>query len=423
MKNKLFFLALLIAFSLKLYFGFQNYNFKEMVWDEESNYKIALQHYNTGVYPQYAFHGTGTVFLYELTLQLGISKSNFIKTMFVLNNLLYLWSIYIFYLLSNIFLDKKYSITTAIIYAFYPSTIYFIGSYFLYENISTYILIYVSYLCIKIINKEHLKNYTILYSSILISISCYLRAHLIAFYLIMFISMWLMVLYKKKVQKVDFGMNTIIKISITTLLFFAIFHYPILLKNEKLFGKKILSTQTGFELLQGHNPYATGIWNVKYYYLNNDSLRIYCNQHIKDNARLDELQQSEERKKLALSWIKENPSKELQLELKKIKLFFNPANMIVVNEIKYFFKYNPINIFIHFLFFLSLIIILINNKIDFNITMISLPVMSSLLISIVFFVGTRWRFYAEPFMILIAMIGLNNICKLAANHFNKKIIT
>ncbi len=426
-ENKLIFLekyffkiAIVIAFLLKLYFVFHNIWSFQMNSDEESNYNIALQHFQTGEYPKHAFHGTGTVYIYELTMHLGISKTQFILLFFILSNLLYLWSIYYFHKLSSLFLDQRFTKITTIIYAIYPSTIYFIGSNFVYENISTYILIYFSYMCIKIINKEHFKNYTILYLSILISISCYLRAHLIAFYLIMFISMWLIVLYKKNMQKEHFGINIVIKTSLFTMLFFTIFHYPILLKNEKLFGAKILSTQSGYELLQGHNPYAKGTWNEKYFYLKNDSFRIYCNNNIKNYSSLNEYQQSEIRKNLAIKWIKENPSKELKLTINKIKIFFSPVNLKIVNAFRYYFVYNPINIFIHIMFLISIFTIIIKKKINSELIIIFLPIIASLSISIIFFVGMRWRFYAEPFMILIAMIGLNNIFKLTSNHFNKK---
>jgi hypothetical protein len=34
---------------------------------------------------------------------------------------------------------------------------------------------------------------------------------------------------------------------------------------------------------------------------------------------------------------------------------------------------------------------------------IALPVFASLFLSVIFFVGHRWRYYAEPFMLIIAI--------------------
>ena len=67
-----------------------------MNWDEENNYKIAQEHKEKGVYPQFAYHGTGTVYIYEFLMLAGISKKNYIIVIFVLQNLLYIWSIFIF---------------------------------------------------------------------------------------------------------------------------------------------------------------------------------------------------------------------------------------------------------------------------------------------------------------------------------------
>jgi len=40
-----------------------------------------------------------------------------------------------------------------------------------------------------------------------------------------------------------------------------------------------------------------------------------------------------------------------------------------------------------------------------------MPIAGSLIVSIVFFVGYRWRYYAEPFLVLSCLLFLKEITK------------
>jgi hypothetical protein len=46
---------------------------------------------------------------------------------------------------------------------------------------------------------------------------------------------------------------------------------------------------------------------------------------------------------------------------------------------------------------------------DFEKTMILLPILGSLALTLIFFMGARWRYYAEPFMIIFAMLAFREI--------------
>ncbi len=377
-----------------------------MNWDEENNYKIAQEHKEKGVYPQFAYHGTGTVYIYEFLMLAGISKKNYIIVIFVLQNLLYIWSIFIFKKLADYFLTDLNSSICALTYAYYPSVIYYVGGIFAYENIATYLLIYCILKLIRFIIENKIDTIDIILFPIIITISCYIRGQLILFYLLIFIVLWIIVLYKKLKFLGERNITRLLYISTATFLLMFFAHYPILLKNEKLFNKKILSTQTGFELLQGHNPFASGLWN-KRSNLPNDSLYQYCKKKIPNENSLNQYQVSLIRKNLAFEWIKKNPMNELFLEIKKLTIYFSPLNCKSIDYDTYVYVNNFFSFLIQILFLVCMISLIKNLQIDSRIILIFIPILVSILLSIIFFVGMRWRFYAEPFMIIFAFLFLS----------------
>ena len=107
---------------------------------------------------------------------------------------------------------------------------------------------------------------------------------------------------------------------------------------------------------------------------------------------LNEYEEGQARKDFAIKWIKTNPVKEVELIARKIAIFMLPVN---------FEKgYNLINILVHLLFILSLLLVLFKRRIDRTLLVLLSPTLGALLLSLVFFVGLRWRYYAEPFFIL-----------------------
>ena len=95
--------------------------------------------------------------------------------------------------------------------------------------------------------------------------------------------------------------------------------------NKELFGVYILSTQSGFELLQGHSPVAQGSWMHHWEDMGNP-LYEYAHKNIKNLDSLNEYEASQARKHLAMDWAVHHPLKEIILTARKIVIYFFPDN-------------------------------------------------------------------------------------------------
>ena len=80
---------------------------------------------------------------------------------------------------------------------------------------------------------------------------------------------------------------------------------PALYKNYQIFGKYTLSTQADYNFLLGHNEFARGSW------LGNSGFNTEWDKYIAGQIpgieNMNEYQEAQARKKLAVQWIKDNP--------------------------------------------------------------------------------------------------------------------
>jgi hypothetical protein len=254
------------------------------------------------------------------------------------------------------------------------------------------------YFAIKSI-KEKLAAYEIFGLIICVILSSLLRIQTIAIFAPLLAFLILFFAYNKQYKK--------------SLLYFFIAiigfasHFPSLQKNKQLFGSYILSTQTGYEILQGHNPYAKGSW-MGNWLLPSSELYHYSHKKIPDIETLNQYTEGLARKKVAFTWIKENPLDEIKLSFRKLLLFFLPRNFefLPFNQLP-----NPIN-FIFYVGFIAFVIMsLLQKNKCWNIekTIILIPILGAIALTLVFFMGARWRYYAEPFMIIFAFMFLKHM--------------
>ena len=174
-------------------------------------------------------------------------------------------------------------------------------------------------------------------------------------------------------------------------------HIPALRKNASMFGEPVLSTQAGFVLMQGHNDLARGSWRGKWRDPQDPYAR-YSSAVIPELAQLDELQESKARQRFAIEWVRTHPLQELELVARKLAIYFLPRN--------YEGRYNPINAIVHGLFLVGLMSFVARpSRIRQKVWVLS-PVIASLSLSLIFYVGYRWRYYAEPFLILFGIMWL-----------------
>lgn len=422
MKPVYFFAIVFLGICAKILVAYNFYNFSTMNPDEESNYQIA-QNFLTGkgytqlsdgkylitpfhpkgTYKATAFHGTGTVFLYQFLLQQGVNVPTWLTIWFIISHVFFIISIAYFYYLCQLLLSYTLAQWATIFYIFYPSVFYFIGATFAYENIVVYGLIIVMYYLIKWLNGAPILPRQITAISLLITLSCLLRGHMLPIYMLI-LSLYLILNLR---HRANWGYLAVFYSAVIVLI--GLTHYPILQKNKRIFGQPILSTQIGFELLQGHNPLARGSWDSRWTMPNSDFF-AYSLQQIPNLATLNEYEEGKARQEVALKWIKNNPWGELKLMVRKIAIYFLPQNF---EELPYNRLYCPINAIMHILYITSIVYFLLfaYRLITPQLLLVNSPIVASIILSVVFFIGYRWRFYAEPFMLIVGLMGVESMLR------------
>ncbi len=408
-KNRsILYLALIFGLVRLLLLFYNNPNLIMNI-DEESNYEVATNHFKGRGYTYFdeqknaylpaAFHASFTIFTYEnLVLKNHIHKRYWVGFCNIISSLLLAISIFYFYQLSLLFFEQKWAYYCTLSYCIFPSVLYYIGSLFWYEQIVLSLMVISIYFVIKSI-KENLSVYEIIALVLCVILSSLLRIQTIAIFAPLLVFLISFLAYKKQYQK------SLMYVVIATLGFAS--HIPSLQKNRQLFGSYILSTQTGYEILQGHNPYAKGSW-MGNWLLPSSELYQYSHQNIPDLDSLNQYEEGLARKKVAIKWIKENPMDEIKLSFRKMLLYFLPRNFefLPLNQLP-----NPVN-FIFYVGFLACVMLSFRSKNNFwNIekTIILIPVLGSIALTLVFFMGARWRYYAEPFMIIFAFMFFQQI--------------
>ena len=372
--------------------------------DEESNYEVATNHFKGRGYTYFdveknaylptAFHASFTIFLYEnLLLKNHIHKRYWLVFCNIVSALLLGLSIFYFYQLSLLFVEQKLAYFSTFAYCIFPSVLYYIGTLFWYEQMVLSLLIMTIYWVLKSLTQK-LSVFEMVGMALCIILSSLLRIQTIAIFAPLIAFLIVFLVYNKQYQ------SSLIYLSISLLALVS--HYPSLQKNKLLYGSYILSTQTGYEILQGHNPYAKGSW-MGNWLLPNSALYQYSHQKIPHLETLNQYEEGKARKELAIQWMKENPVDEIKLTLRKLMLFFLPRNFefLPFNQFP-----NPIN-FIFYAGFLGYFVFAVRKKMqdwDINKTIILIPILGSIALTLVFFMGARWRYYAEPFMIIFAFM-------------------
>lgn len=372
--------------------------------DESRNYQIALNSQQgkgytildpeTGLYKATAYHASFPVFVYELMIRYKVSVSAWMFLVSVCSLGLYALSIRYFYKLALFFLTSQYALAAAITYSFYPSVLVYIGGLIsLYENAVLSVIIITTYWTLRS-TTFGLKAIDHAVLPLLVTISCLFRPSAIPVFVLLFSVYSGISLYRKKPEN--------LWPVLVTLTLMIIMHVPVIVKNRYLFNAGIISTQSGYELLQGHNPTARGSWRGDW----QDSTSVlyqYVHAMIPDIDMLNEYEEGLARKTLALRWISENPLDELILASRKLAIYFLPYNYEVLKTAKVF---NPVNFIVHLLFAITLLFRIYRRNLKSRDLIILSPVIASIVFSLVYFVGYRWRYYAEPFLIIYAWIGL-----------------
>ena len=367
--------------------------------DEEQNYAIAVNflkgnNYSIFDHDKQKYRNTAhqhsfQLFIYKYFIDKEINFDYFIFIYIFINLTLFFLSIIFFYKLSLIFLNDYFSKISTFVYCIYPSIFFYIGPLFLYENLVLSMIVIASYLLLR---KKDLLSFSIII--IFAVLSLLLRFQTIFIWLLLFIFFTFNDFSKYR------KLNSFLPILFFILLAY-IAHKPILDKNYILFEDKTLTTNSGLSFFIGANKHARGSWDGTGNTFNKYKSKIDYN--------LNDLEISKIYFDIGVEWIKKNPLDYIILQFRKLAIYFLPQNYSILpgNRI-----YNPINFIIHMGLFLFLVNLLVKKQFSYKNLIILSPIIGSIAVSLLFFIGYRWRYYAEPFLILTAIIYFSELKKI-----------
>lgn len=313
----------------------------------------------------------------------------------VLKNVLLIVALYFFYKVCLLYFSPLYSLASTILFSLFPSVCFFVGQTNMIDTLVMPLdVIFFSNILIQIKKERPIGIKWSVGVGILFLLLCYIKPHHILLLGFLNLSFVYLFYFDKK----NFGW--ILPLCLNGVVFLGFL--PILYSNYKDFGEVFLSSQSGFNLFHGHNPVARGSWSPhiwsKYY----DELYplLEANAHL---PYLNEKQESDFYGHLAKQWIYSNPLKELELVARKVAMFFLPHNFIN-------WKINLYNLAVYVLFLLGCLRFLIKWKEqDKTLLILFVPILGVLLMSVMYFVEYRWRYYAEPFMVFFALLYLKEV--------------
>jgi hypothetical protein len=315
----------------------------------------------------------------------------------VISLLLFCISLFYFRKIALFFLDGIWPGVALVFYSIYPSVIFYVGNQVNFESITASLLIINMAIVLKACNEKISRAQTAAFiCSFLLSVL--FRPQQVFIYLFVFGIYFLSAFLKRKTFACLFSQS--LKLTAACCLSFMLFNVPVVIKNHRLFGAWVLANN-GALFNYGHNPYARGSWCGTCEADTGSSYYKYVRQNIAGYDRMNEYEKSESCKRLGWQWIKGNLPAEMKLAARKAAIYFLPFN----NDHNVF---NPLNLFVHagtliFIFYM-LYRILITKELDWKYFLLSAPLAGSLAVSIFFFVGYRWRYYAEPFMVIMTVI-------------------
>ena len=326
--------------------------------------------------------------------------------MCILKTLVFPFSVLFFYKILKILDLNELTIQVGTwAYILIPSVFIFIGWFDTWENVALYCFLINFYFVLGEVRKVDLPNSRLWLMPLLTAVSALTRPHLLMFYAAVYGFLICITLFRAFRNKLNY-IQTISKSALISLFFLLIVHIPIFIQNKEYFGKYTLSTQSKFEFFQGHNPFARGSWYPAVYMNNKvyfDS--VFLQNPIPYNA--SELVEADAYQHVALSWIKHNPMKEVELIARKVAGYFLPWNFI--NH-----RINIYSIILHLAFFAFCVHFLqttfVRGKSQTWTTeaMILLPAAISIALTVMFFTGERWRYFGEPFFLIMLLLLLDD---------------
>jgi hypothetical protein len=337
------------------------------------------------------------VFNPDFDIKQGVPEmyfERFSEFIFILKNILFIASLFYFYRLAALFLSTTGALISTILYCVYPSIILYVGMINIFECIIMPCLVIIT--SIHLYNRRFNKRFSfgqILFFTLAIPAICFLKMQvcliMILFYAVAFLDALYNRPFKKQYLWAYMPANFLI----------GLFVIYIATVNHAVFGRYIISTQSSINLWHGHNAFARGSWNPAIWQQKQAELQPMLQ---KDSALLaqDEYTETQVYRNEAMAWIKSHPKQEVILCFRKAAIYFLPNNS---NN----WKINPLTLLVHVCFFGFVMLFALRRIKGIEFYYLLSPVVAIFAVNIMFFVEYRWRYLADPFMLLLACIFVN----------------
>ncbi len=319
---------------------------------------------------------------------------DFATCILILKNIFFIVSLFYFYRLAGLFLNNTAALIATILYCTYPSVILYVGMINIFECIIMPCLVII--ISMHLYNRRHDKKFSawqMFFLTVTIPVICFLKMQ-VCLIMILFYCVALVDAMKNR-QLISRYLWAYRAANILI----ANFVIYICVSNYITFGKPIISTQSSINLWHGHNQYAKGSWNPAVWDQHRDELMPILQ---KDSVVLakDEYTETMYYKNQAITWIKTHPKQELVLAVRKAAIYFLPNNSNC-------WKINPITALMHLCFFGFIFLFALRRIKGIEFYYLLCPVVAIFAVNIIFFVEYRWRYIADPFMLLLACVFVN----------------
>ena len=322
----------------------------------------------------------------------------FAECIFVLKNIAFIISLFYFYRLAGLFLSKTAALISTILYCTYPSIILYVGMINIFECIIMPCLVII--ISIHLNNRRLNKKFSlpqIIFFTLAIPVICFLKMQVCLIMILFYVVALFDALRNRSLIK------QYLLAYMPANLLIAFFVFYIVAVNYAAFGRVVISTQSSVNLWHGHNAFSKGSWNPAIWQQKQAELQPMLQ---KDSALLaeDEYTETQVYRTEAMIWIKTHPKQELILCFRKAAIYFLPNNS---NN----WKINPLTLLMHLFFFGFIILFALRQIRGIEFYYLLSPVIAIFMVNIMFFVEYRWRYIADPFMLLLACIFANYVAQ------------
>lgn len=300
-------------------------------------------------------------------------------------------SIWFFWKLAEKLTNAKFALVLTFLYTIYPSQ-YYVGLLNVFEPIITYLmLIVLASLGLEDIEKSRNPVLLGVTGTMAILFCVWMKPHVL-----FTLTFFLMVCFVHDFKKRSWSRTLTLLMVYFVVSILA--QVPILISNYKDFGKVFLANQAGIDFFHAHNPFARGSWTPNLFVNHGNELTRLISQDPQ-LPFYNEKQEADYYKHLAIQWIKDHPVDELLLFVKKILIFFLPHNFMCL-------KINLLTFFTHLGLLLYAYVFVKYDRYKEPVDWYVLCVLAAVLVlNTLYFVEYRWRFFADPEIIILSGVG------------------